>query len=191
MHTSTVVAGAVHQLGDILRSRLRVQSTGARDSSVLVLDDRSAVTVDRGSSGELLVTLWERLVPDGSSGQRWSTPGYQTLAFSKTGQLPERTWTRVSSLTRTENAGVAVRAVVHAVRGRATEAPSWRFACDRGDVWDLTAGQPLPASCPTCGSGRIVRAGQVAPPTAPKEPRAEPKEPPAEEPEQPGPTTAS
>ncbi|MCL2091085.1 MAG: hypothetical protein FWH11_07695 [Micrococcales bacterium] len=161
MHTSTVVAGAVHQLGDILRSRLRVQTTEARDTSVLVLDDRSAVIVDRGDSGDLLVTLWERLVPDDASGQRWSTPGYQTLVFSKTGALPERTWARVAAVTQTENAGVAVRAVVHAVRGQAAESPPWRFACDRGDVWDLTVGQPIPASCPNCGSGRIVRAAQA------------------------------
>ncbi len=161
MHTSTVVAGAVHQLGDISRSRLHVQTTGLRDTSVLVLDDRSAVIVDRGSAGDLLVTLWERLVPDDASGQRWSTPGYQTLAFSKTGTLPERTWSRTAAVTRTDNAGVAVRAVVHAVRARAAETPPWRFACDRGDTWDLTVGQPLPASCPTCGSGRIVRAAQA------------------------------
>ncbi len=161
MHTSTVVAGAVHQLGDILRSRLRVQTTGARDASVLVLDDRTAVVVDRGSTDDLLVALWERLVPDDAPGQRWSTPGYQTLVFSKTGALPERTWTQVAAVARTENAGVAVRAVVNAVRGRAAETPPWRFTCDRGDVWDLTVGQPLPASCPTCGSGRVVRAEQA------------------------------
>ena len=161
MHTSTVVAGAVHQLSDIPRSRLRMQTTEVRDASVLVLDDRSAVTVDRGS-GELLVTLWERLVPDDAPGQRWSTPGYQTLAFSKTGELPERTWARVRGLVRTENAGVAVRTVVNTVRGRAAQAPAWRFSCDRGDTWDLTAGQPLPVSCPACGSGKIVAAEQVA-----------------------------
>lgn len=161
MHTSTVVAGAVHQLGDIQRSRLHVQTAGGRDASVLVLDDRSAVTVDRGNAGDLLVALWERLVPEDATGQRWSTPGYQTLVFSKTGALPERTWTRAGAVTRTENAGVAVRAVVHAVRGRAVQTPPWRFACDRGDVWDLTVGQSLPASCPVCGSGRIVRAEQA------------------------------
>ncbi|MCL2848522.1 MAG: hypothetical protein FWE61_00575 [Micrococcales bacterium] len=161
MHTSTVVAGAIHQLGDILRSRLRVQTTTVRDVSVLVFDDRAAITVDRGSVGDLLVTQWERVVPEGSQGQRWATPGYQTLAFSKTGHLPDRTWTRVGSVTRTDNAGVAVRAVVNAVRSCATGTPSWRFACDKAHTWDLTAGQPIPASCPACGSGRIVTAEQV------------------------------
>ncbi|MDR3069346.1 MAG: hypothetical protein LBU50_07570 [Cellulomonas sp.] len=188
MHTSTVVAGAVHQLGDILRSRLRVQTTGARDASLLVLDDRSAVVVDRdsagdgsagdggagdGSAGDLIVTLWERLVPADAPGQRWSTPGYQTLAFSKTGVLPDRTWACAATVAQTDNVGVAVRAVVNAVRGQVSQTPPWRFACARGDVWDLTVGQPLPASCPTCGSDRIVRAEQAVrrppaeqPPTA-------------------------
>ncbi|MCL2423562.1 MAG: hypothetical protein FWD11_06670 [Micrococcales bacterium] len=161
MHTSTVVAGAVHQLGDGLRPRLRVQSTGVRDVSVVVLDDRWAVTVDRGPASDLLVTQWERIAAEGSEGQRWSTPGYQTLAFARTGELPPRTWQRMAAVARTGNAGVAVRAVVNAVRSCATVTPGWRFACDAAHTWELTAGQPIPASCPTCGSGRIVRAEQV------------------------------